>query len=246
MIKLSAVIITKNEEKNIRRCLESVNFADEVIVIDSNSTDNTTDIARVMGAKVFKREWKGFGPAKQEGVNQAAGQWILSIDADEAVSKELADEIMSKIESSNGTSGFYIKRKTKFLGRWILHSGWYPGHVLRLFQKDKAKFDEAVVHEKVETDGRVEYLNGDLLHYSYPDLESYLNKFNRYTTLGAEEALRKGKRAGGVDIIIKPPVAFLKHYIVKQGFRDGLEGFILAALSATAVLVKYAKLYKMQ
>jgi glycosyltransferase involved in cell wall biosynthesis len=240
------VIITRNEEQNIRRCLESVKFADEIIVIDSDSTDRTTSIAQELGAKVFTRPWKGFGPAKQEGVKQAAGEWILSIDADEAVTRELAEEIKSRIDKSNGVSGFYIKRKTMFLGRWILHSGWYPGHVLRLFQKAKAGFDNAIVHEKVETSGPVEYLNGELLHYSYPDLDSYLSKFSRYTTLGAEEAFHKGKKAGLVDMVFKPPVAFIKHYIVKQGFRDGLEGFILAALSATAVLVKYAKLYKMK
>jgi len=246
MTKLSAVIITKDEEQNIRRCLESVRFADEIIVIDSDSSDKTVEIASQIGAKVFNRPWQGFGPAKQEGVNQADGDWILSIDADEVVPENLAHEIKRSINSSNGVSGFYLKRKTLFLGRWILHSGWYPGYVLRLFQKNEARFDGAVVHEKVVTDGKVEYLDSDLLHYSYPDMECYLSKSNRYTTLGAEEAFRKGKKAGVIEIVFKPPIAFLKHYIVNQGFRDGIEGFILAALSSMAVLVKYAKLRKLQ
>ena len=246
MTLLSAVIITKNEEANIRRCLESVKFADEIIVIDSNSTDKTTAIASQLGAKVFTRPWLGFGPAKQEGVNHASGQWILSIDADEMVPDELAAEIKNKLSFANGCSAFYLKRKTMFLGRWILHCGWYPGYVLRLFQKNEGKFDSAIIHEKVETQGRVGHLQSDLLHYSYPDLESYLNKFNRYTTLGAEEAYRTGKKAGWSDLIIKPPVSFIKHYIVRQGFRDGLEGFILSVLSSMAVLVKYAKLYTIQ
>jgi glycosyltransferase involved in cell wall biosynthesis len=243
MTSLSAVIITKNEEQNIRRCLESVKFADEIIVIDSNSTDKTKEIAEKQGAKVFNFPWQGFGPAKQEGVNLATGEWILSIDADEEVPADLAKEIVNKISSANGISAFYLKRKTMFLGRWILYCGWYPGYVLRLFQKKEGNFDNAVVHEKVETKGRVEYLQSDLLHYSYPDLETYFSKFNRYTTLGAEEAFHAGKKAGWFGIIIKPPVSFLKHYIVRQGFRDGLEGFILSVLSAVAVLVKYAKLH---
>ncbi len=246
MTRLSAVVITKNEESNIRRCLESVKFADEIIVIDSNSTDKTKEIAEKIGAKVFTIPWQGFGPAKQEGVNLSSGEWILSIDADEEVPADLAREIENRISSSNGVSAFYLKRKTLFLGRWILHSGWYPGYVLRLFQKKDGNFDNAIVHEKVETKGRVGNLENDLLHYSYPDLETYFSKFNRYTKLGAEEAFNAGKKAGWFDIIIKPPVSFLKHYIVRQGFRDGLEGFILSVLSAVSVLVKYAKLYTMQ
>lgn len=246
MILLSAVIIAKNEEANIRRCLESVKFADEIIVVDSNSTDRTAAIATEFGAKVFTRPWQGFGPAKQEGVNQARGLWILSIDADEIVPQELASEIKHKINSSNGCSAYYLNRKTMFLGRWILHCGWYPDHVLRLFQKSAGNFDNAIIHEKVETKGRTGHLNANLLHYSHPDLESYLSKFNRYTTLGAEEAYRQGKRAGWWNLFIRPPVSFLKHYIVNQGFRDGLEGLILSGLSAMAVLVKYAKLYVMQ
>ena len=243
MNSLSVVIITRNEEQNIRRCLESVKFADEIIVIDSNSTDKTREIAEILGAKVFILPWEGFGPAKQEGVKLATGEWILSIDADEEVPADLAEEIEDRINLSNGIGGFYLKRKTMFLGKWILHSGWYPGYVLRLFQKNAGNFDNAIVHEKVEMKGLVGYLNGDLLHYSYPDLETYFSKFNRYTTLGAEEAFTAGKKAGSIDIIIKPPVSFVKHYIVRQGFRDGLEGFILSVLSAVAVLVKYAKLY---
>ncbi len=246
MKALSAVIITKNEEANIRRCLESLKFADEIIVIDSHSTDQTISIASQLGAQVFTRPWQGFGPAKQAGVDCASGQWILSIDADEEVPHELAAEIKAMIDSSNGCSAFYLKRKTMFLGRWILHCGWYPGYVVRLFKKNEGKFDNAIVHEKVEFQGRAGYLDCDLLHYSYPDLESYLTKFNGYTTLGAQEAHRAGKRAGWPDLILKPPFSFIRHYIIKQGFRDGREGFILSVLSSLAVLVKYAKLYTLQ
>lgn len=242
MTRLSAVIITRNEEANLRRCLESVSFADELIVVDSDSTDKTTSIAREMGAKVYSNEWKGYGAAKQEGVNQARGQWILSIDADEQIPSELAKEIVKTIKSSNGTAGFYINRKSMFLGRWILHCGWYPDYVLRLFQRDKGRFDEAIVHEKVVADGEIGFLKGEILHYSYPDLESYMQKFNRYTTLGAEEEFRKGNKSGYFSVLIKPPVAFIKYYIIKLGFLDGLEGFILSVLSSMSVFVKYTKL----
>ncbi len=239
---LSVVVITKNEEHNIARCLESVSWADEIILIDSHSTDRTPEIARQYGAQVYAHPWRGFGYAKREGVKHAKYRWILSIDADEEVSPELAAEIKGIL--SNGTLyvGFYVPRRTNFLGRWIRHSGWYPDRVLRLFLKEKGNFDEAVVHEKARVDGETGQLSGELLHYSYPTLEHYLEKFNRYTTLGAEEAFRSGKGARWFDIVVRPPVAFIKHYISKQGFRDGLEGFVISAMSAVAVLVKYAKL----
>jgi len=246
MMQLSAVIITRNEESNIKRCLESVRFADEIIVVDNNSSDKTVPIAESLGAKVYTTTWKGFGAAKQEGVNYASGEWILSIDADEEIPEMLAKEIQAKLASTNGCAGYYLNRKTMFLGKWINHCGWYPDYVIRLFQKNKGEFDDAIVHEKAVVDGAVGYLNVDMLHYSYPDLESYLNKFNRYTTLGAEEAFRKGKKAGWFDILIKPPVSFIKHYIVKQGFRDGWAGLVLSALSAMSVMVKYAKLRTLQ
>ncbi len=242
MTKLSVVLITKNEEDNIRRCLDSVSFADEIIVVDSGSTDKTVEIAESYQARIFCHEWHGFGPAKQAGVEKASGDWILSIDADEEVTPELASEIKSKIENDNGTCGYYFKRKTKFLGRWILHCGWYPDYVLRLFQKQKGRFDNSIVHEKVVTAGPVDYLSSELLHYSYPNLEHYLNKFNRYTTMGAEEAFRKGRKARLSDIVIKPAASFVKHYLIKQGFRDGPEGLVLSFLSAMSVMVKYAKL----
>lgn len=242
MTRLSVVVITKDEEDNIRRCLNSVHFADEIIVIDSGSTDQTVAIAESYQAKVFCPDWQGFGPAKQAGVEKAGGDWILSIDADEEVTPELASEIESTIANDNGICGYYFKRKTKFLGKWILHCGWYPDYVLRLFQRQRGSFDNAIVHEKVVTNGPVDYLKSELLHYSYPDLEHYLKKFNRYTTLGAEEAFRKGRKAKLTDIVFKPVASFVKHYFLKQGFRDGLEGFVLSSLSSMSVMIKYAKL----
>lgn len=242
MKKLSVVVITKDEEKNIHRCLESVSWADEIIVVDSHSTDRTTTIASEMGARVYSIDWKGFGHAKREGVDKARSDWILSLDADEVVSGELALEIKKVLENDMEYSGYYLTRKANFLGRWIYHCGWYPDPVLRLFLKSKGNFNDALVHEKAVVNGKCSWLKGELLHYSYPTMTGYLAKFNRYTTLGAEKAHSEGKKTSCFDLVIKPPASFFKHYIVKQGFRDGWEGFLISILSATAVLVKYAKL----
>ncbi len=246
MRPLSVVIITRDEERNIGRCLESVSWADDIVLIDSQSTDRTLEIAQKHGARIFSPVWKGYGVAKQEGVAQARSDWILSLDADEAVTPELAEEIKSVLSDPNPASGYFLPRRTQFLGRWIKHCGWYPDHILRLFDRTKGGFTESVVHEKVLVDGSTGYLKHDLLHFSYPSLEDYFRKYNNYTTLGAEEAFRKGVRAGWFDIVIKPYVAFLKHYIVRQGFRDGLEGFLVSILSSSAVMVKYAKLREIQ
>ncbi len=232
MTKLSVVVITKNEEANLERCLESVSFAEEIVVIDSRSTDRTAEIAALYRARFITVDWAGFGPAKQTGVEQAAGEWILSLDADEVVSPGLAEEIKDVIQDANSVDGYYIPRRTQFLSRWIYHCGWYPDPVLRLFRKEVGNFDSAAVHEKVVLEGKTGRLHNDLLHYSYPTLESYFEKFNRYTTMAAKEGFRNGRRAGFFDITFRPVGTFIKHYITKRGFLDGLEGFILSILSS--------------
>ena len=196
MSRISAVIITRNEEINLARCLESLKWVDEIIVVDSHSVDRTRDIAEHYGAKFLLIDWPGFGPAKQHGVDAATNEWVLSIDADEEVSQPLRDEIKEVIDSSEACDGYEMPRKTNFLGRWINHSNWYPDYVLRLFRKSRGGFDNAVVHEKVVVDGSVGRLNSDLLHYSYPSLDTYFEKFNRYTTVGAVEAYKAGRRFG--------------------------------------------------
>lgn len=242
MSRLSVVIIAFNEEANIRRCLESVKWADEIVLVDSASTDQTLEIAGEYGVIVHRPDWRGFGPAKREGVAKANGDWILSIDADEEVTPELAKEIRAAVEAEAGLSGFAMPRRTQFLGRWIYHCGWYPDPVLRLFRKADGNFDEAPVHERVVLKGSVGRLKYDLLHYSYPTLDSYFTKFNRYTTLAAEAAFERGRRAGAWDITVRPLACFLKHYFLKRGFLDGLEGLIISVLSSCHVLTKYAKL----
>ncbi len=242
MKKISVVVITKNEEKNIRRCLESVKWVDEIIIVDSQSEDDTIKIAEEYDAKIYSPLWRGYGPAKQEGVKHSSHDWILSIDADEEVSTTLANEIKAVLSQTDIADGYLIPRKTNFMGRWINHSNWYPDYVLRLFDKTKGGFNSNVVHEAVEVSGQKEYLKSDLLHYSYPTLDEYFRKFNIYTRMGAEDLLAKGKKAGFFTIFIKPVASFIKHYVLKKGFLDGIEGFLISFLSAIAVMVKYAKL----
>jgi len=155
-------------------------------------------------------------------------------------------ELREVLSNADDIAGFYIKRRTNFLGRWIYHCGWYPDPVLRLFRKSQGNFNEAIIHEKVELQGRIDYLKEELLHYSYPNLESYLHRFNRYTTMGAQVAFEKGRRVRWFDLVMRPPISFITHFVSRQGFRDGMEGFMISVLSAVAVLVKYAKLRYMQ
>lgn len=246
MNRLSVIIITHNEEENLPRCLESVRWADETIVVDSHSTDRTPQIAADHGCKYFNLDWNGFGAAKQAALDRATGDWVLSIDADEAVSNELRTAIAAAVAGSHSYGGFEMPRCTNFLGRWIRHCGWYPDFLVRLFRREAGRFDLAVVHEKIAVNGPVGRLSGDLLHYCYPDLEKYFTKSNRYTTLGAEEAFRQGKRAGMADLLLRPPVSFFKHYIQKAGFLDGPQGLLVSSLSAAAVFNKYAKLWLLE
>lgn len=246
MTRLSVVIITHNEEANLARCLESVRFADEIIVADSHSTDRTVEIARQFGAKTFAIEWSGFGPAKQFAVEQATGEWILSIDADEALSADLANEVKEIVAGAPSYDGYDMPRLTNFLGRWIRHCGWYPDRVPRLFRKGRGRFTDATVHESLVVDGPVGHCRCDLLHFSYPTLELYFDKFNRYTTMGAEQALARGERTGIFGLTIRPAAAFVKHYISKAGFLDGMEGLMISVLSSCAVFIKYAKLRQLR
>ncbi|MEZ5359574.1 MAG: glycosyltransferase family 2 protein [Candidatus Zixiibacteriota bacterium] len=245
-MNISAIIITKNEEANIERCLRSVAWTDEIILVDSNSTDRTVEIAKSFDAKIFNPEWKGFGPAKQYALEQASGDWILSIDADEEVTFTLKNEILQLLEGNPEFCGYFLPRKTQFLGRWILYSGWYPDYVLRLFKKDAGCFTEALVHEKVEVEGATGKLHNALMHYSYPSLEDYMHKMDNYSSLGAAELFKKGRDVSPYTAALKAPVSFLRKYILQRGWKDGWEGFLIAYLTSTGTLLKYAKLRLMR
>jgi len=245
MPKISAVILTKNEEQNLPRCLEAIRWVDEILILDSESTDGTLAIAKKFGAKVHQLPWEGFGKQKQKGIDLAFGEWVLSIDADEVVTPELKEEITSRLSSDNGTVGYYLKRKAYFLDRFVRHGGWYPDWVLRLFKKGKGRFTPAAVHESVVLDGPAGRLESDFLHYTDPDFSHYLEKLNRYTDLSAKELFEKGERGSLFRILANPAVKFFLQYFLKAGFLDGRAGFILAGASAFHVFSKYVKLWEL-
>ncbi|NIA31112.1 MAG: glycosyltransferase [Actinobacteria bacterium] len=246
MSAISVILITFNEEENIKACLTSVQWADEIIVVDSNSRDRTVEIARQFTEKVIVADWKGYSANKNLALENASGEWILWIDADERVTPELAQEIKNVIGMNTEKDGFEMARKAFFLGRWIKHCGWYPGYVLRLFRRQKAYFTDNKVHEGVILKGSRSRLKNALLHYTDNNLEHYLWKFNRYTSYAADELAGKQRSAGLLSILFRPLHTFVKMYVLKLGILDGVEGLMLCLLSAGYVAMKYAKLWELK
>jgi glycosyltransferase involved in cell wall biosynthesis len=243
-LNCSVIVITKNEAHNIDACLSSVSFCDDVIVVDAESVDDTVAIAKKHTQNVHTKRWDGFAAAKQFGLKHAKHSWVLWLDADERVMPELAAEIERIIDSESMEAAFTIARRAYFLGRWIRHSGWYPGRVARLFHKERATFNDAAVHEGLEIKGTIGVLKNDLLHFTDPNLFHYLAKFNRYTTLASGEQWKKGKKFKRSDLIIRPWWQFMKMYILRLGFLDGRQGLLLALFSSAYVFTKYAKLWE--
>lgn len=241
---LSVIIITKNEAANIGPCIDSVAFADEIIVLDSGSTDDTCRIAAERGAKVSVSEtWPGFGPQKNRALDLATGEWILSIDADERVTEALAHEIQREIAAPRADA-YKIPRLSNFCGRWIRHSGWWPDHVLRLFRRGTARFTHAAVHESLQSASAssVATLDNHFLHYPYADLESFIAKMNRYSTDAAAMMHAKGRKASLAGATGHAVWTFVRLYVVRRGFLDGREGFLLAVMAAMGSFIRYNKL----
>jgi glycosyltransferase involved in cell wall biosynthesis len=245
-LKISSIIIAKNEEANIARCIESQKGCiDEiVVVVDDSSADKTLEIVKGENVKCFHQKWMGYSKTKEFALSHTTGEWILWIDADEALTPELAAEINAFKQKTPGHAAYSIPRKAYFLGRWILHSGWYPGRVTRLFNKTKAKFSQSDVHEHLIVEGSVGELKSDLEHYTDPTIEHYYSKFNRYTSLAADELARRKKTFRVIDILLRPFFLFINMYILKGGFLYGLQGFMLAVFSANYVFTKYCKLWE--
>ena len=240
---LSVIVITKNEQDNVRECLESVRWADEIIVVDSGSTDKTLKYARKFTRKIYKTEWDGFGATKRFALSKAKGEWVLSLDADERVTPELAREIQLVVKQNTAAyAGYSMPRKAFFLGKWIKHCGWYPGRLVRLFRRKSGSFTLSQVHESIQIKGSIGELKSDLLHFTDPNLEHYFQKFNRYTSLAAEDLVRSGEGFSFDKMLIRPVWAFLRMYFFQRGFLDGVEGFMLCVLSSCYVFTKYAKL----
>ena len=245
MSKISAIVITLNEENNIAACLESLRWVDEIVVMDSGSHDRTREIARTFTTMIFETRWQGYGETKNVALNKTNGDWILWVDADERVTPQLAKDIRNRLEVDGGRySGYEMARLAFFLKRPLRHGGWYPGYVLRLFKREAGRFSVPAVHEGVVLKGSRSRLKGDLLHDTDPTLEHYLKKMNHYTTLAADELCKKGIKAGLFDLLLRPQVMFFKMFFLKAGYRDGIPGFLVALLSAFHVLTKYAKLWE--
>jgi glycosyltransferase involved in cell wall biosynthesis len=247
-IRLSAVIITKNEENNIGRCINSLLLvADEIIVMDSLSTDNTATIARSTGARVIEREWEGFSVSKNKANLEASGDYILSIDADEELSPELISSIQ-RLKHNATADAYAVNRMTNFCGQWIRHSGWYPEYKTRIFKKGEAEW-RGSVHEHLAWNKPIttERLHGDLLHYSFPTFDSYAKKLQTYASLAAQEDFRKGKRYNlFFHGFLKPFFMFIQKYFLKAGFLDGRNGFIIAITSAYERFLRYANFIQMK
>lgn len=245
---LSLAIICLNEAENIERCIRSVPFADEVVVVDSGSTDGTADLARNLGARVYVEEWRGYRDQKRRATELCRSDWVLSLDADEALSPEAAREIeMSLLTAQlNDVDGWEFPRLSWNLGRWIRHGGWYPDWQLRLYHQGRAHWEGgSQVHERVEA-SRVQRMKHPILHWPFPQHAEQVATNNRYSSLGAQELLKRGVRFSLAKLLFKPISKFLETYIVKRGFLDGLPGFIISVGAAYSVFLKFAKLWELQ
>jgi glycosyltransferase involved in cell wall biosynthesis len=238
---LSVAIITRNAASQLESCLASIAFAEDVVVVDSGSTDGTTDLARRHGARVIAKEWLGFGPQKQFAVDAAKHDWVLCLDADEALSEELREAIVAELRAPRGFV-YAMPRCNRFLGCWLKHGEGYPDWSVRLFHRRHARWGNEAVHEKVHTQAPVLRLRGDLLHDSAETLEKYLDKQNRYTSLQAEALRDAGRRASLFHLVLSPLLRFIKFYFLRLGFLDGVAGLVHIAIGCMNTFNKYAKL----
>ncbi|HLG13741.1 MAG TPA: glycosyltransferase family 2 protein [Blastocatellia bacterium] len=244
-MKITATVITYNEEHNIAAALESLSWADEIIVVDSESTDRTIEIARRFTDRIFVRAWPGYSIQKNFAAAQASNDWIFNLDADERVSPELAKEIVEMKDGPEpAPTGFRIPRRTFYLGRWIRHSGWYPDRKLRLYRKDAGRFTGAFVHESVEVKGEVKNLSGELLHYTVRNSSEHHERLDRYTTLAADELRGQGKKGSLIATLLSPVATFIRSYILKLGFLDGVPGLAIAYFAAHYAFLKNLKLWE--
>ncbi|HEX9424371.1 MAG TPA: glycosyltransferase family 2 protein [Pyrinomonadaceae bacterium] len=250
-MKISATIITFNEEANIREACESVGWADEIIVVDSGSTDKTSDIAAACGARVIYKDWPGFAAQKQFAADQALHDWVFSLDADERVSEELKASIatLSKADETKLADGYRIPRRSYYQGRWIKGGGWYPDWQLRLYRKSRGCWGSRQIHEsvKMSSDARIEKLSGDILHYSVRDSAHHHRMIGeRYAPLAAQQMFEEGRRTSHLKIATAAPAAFIRSYFLRGGFRDGLAGISIAAFAAHHAFLKHLMLWEKQ
>lgn len=244
-LPISLVVVTYNEEQNIERCLRSVPWASEVVVLDSYSQDNTVKIAHELGARVFQEKWKGYGRQKASAVEKAKFDWILSLDADEALSPELAKEIFQRWPKFNSMSGYMLPRKSFHLGRWIGYGGWFPDYQLRFFHRSSGQWSSNSIHERVQV-AQEEKLKNVIHHWVFDDISDQVKTNDKYSTLQAEALSTAGKKFYYWKLVIKPTTKFFETYLLKRGFLDGLPGFIISVSAAYSVFLKWAKLWDIE
>lgn len=244
-LPISLVIIAFNEEAHIERCIRSAPFVDDIVVVDSFSTDRTVEISELCGARVFQEKWKGFGPQKSFATSQAKNPWVISLDADEALSPELAVEIAEKFSTLQPEAGYLFPRRSFHLGRWIDHGGWYPDYQLRLFNKEKSQWNSAVLHEKVEVKEKL-LMKNPLLHWVFENLSDQVVTNDRYSSLGAQQLYEAGKKFSYLKLLTKPLSKFIETYFFKKGFLDGIAGFIISVGAAYSIFLRFAKLWELQ
>lgn len=240
-MKISATIITHNEERNIARVIESLRCADEIVVVDSGSTDRTTEIASKLGAQVLDSPWRGYAGQKNFASEHATHDWILSLDADEALSEALEAEIWQIKKNGPEYDAYTMPRLAQYLGRWILHSGWYPDRKIRLFNRTKAKWVGDYVHESVQVEGRIGHLKENILHFTCESLSEHLKTMDRYTTLAAAQLVDQRKKIGWGQLLADPVWTFFNTLVLKRGFLDGTEGLSIAYMAALYNFLKYVK-----
>jgi glycosyltransferase involved in cell wall biosynthesis len=244
---LAVCVITLNEEDRIGDCLDSVSFADEVLVVDSGSTDRTVALAREKGARVLVRDWPGYAAQKNFAQGEVGADWVLSVDADERVTPELAAEIRALLAAApQGLAGASLPRRTWYLGRWIRHGGWYPDRKVRLVRRGRGRWEGEHVHERLIAEGAVRELRGDLLHYTYRNIADHLRTIDRFTTEAARGMMAHGARGAVAGMLVAPPLKFLRMYLLRGGFLDGSPGLICAVLGGYYVFLKHAKLWELR
>lgn len=242
-MKLSVIIISKNAGATIRRCMESVAWADEIVVVDSGSSDDTQDICRALGARItVTSDWPGFGAQKNRALDASSGDWVFSIDADEWVTPELRNEIQATINLASSAPAYAIPRRSSFCGHWMKHSGWWPDYVIRLFRRDSARFSDDQAHERLVVNGIIRKLKQPLMHEAITDLDQMIGKMNLYSTASARSLHARGRRASIWTALLHGGWAFFRTYVLRAGFLDGRAGLMLAIANAEGSYYRYVKL----
>lgn len=246
LLDISVVIITFNEEDNIERCLQHVTWAKEIIIVDSFSTDRTVEIAKTYTNQIVSHPFEGHVQQKNYALRLASYEWVLALDADEVVTSELLEKIRTIwSKEKDQYDGFTVNRKSQFIGKWIHHCGWYPDRKLRLFRQNKGVWGGENPHDKIILDGKIKNLDADILHYTYYSLAENIDRIQKYTSIAAQAKYEKRKRASLLDLLFRPPLKFIKSYLIQQGFRDGMHGLVLCMVAAFYVFLKYAKLWEL-